>query len=77
MNFNNDIRKVFTLDAGGTNFVFTAIQKRKSTTKKIETPGTNKRLTYDPIPRLATATSRIGTSEARSLGANDFASKMN
>ena len=35
MNINNDERVVLTLDAGGTNFVFTAIQKGKSITQEV------------------------------------------
>ena len=35
MNIYNDERIVLTLDAGGTNFVFTALQKGKSITEEI------------------------------------------
>ena len=49
----------------------------KDYSKEIEIPGTNKTMTYDPIPRLAIATSRIGASDAISLGAYAFALKMN
>ena len=44
--------------------------------KEIEVPGTDRTVTYDPIPRLAIATSRIGASEAISLGAYAYALKM-
>ena len=35
MNIYNDERVVLTLDAGGTNFVFTAYQKGKSITSEV------------------------------------------
>ncbi len=43
--------------------------------KDIEIPGTNLTVSYDPMPRLAIATSRIGATEAISLGAYAFALK--
>ncbi len=45
----------------------------KNYSKEINIPGTNKTISYDPLPRLAIATSRIGASEAISLGAYAFA----
>ncbi|HEX2982918.1 MAG TPA: ROK family protein, partial [Ignavibacteriales bacterium] len=35
MKYNNDIRTVLTLDAGGTNFVFSAIQANKDIVQPI------------------------------------------
>lgn len=49
----------------------------KDYSKEVKIPGTNRTVTYDPIPRLAIATSRIGASEAISLGAYAFALKQN
>lgn len=45
----------------------------KDYSKEIRVPGTSRKVTYDPYPRLAIATSRIGCSEAISLGAYAFA----
>jgi len=45
----------------------------KDYSKEIEVPGSKKTVSYDPLPRLAVATSRIGASEAISLGAFVFA----
>lgn len=45
----------------------------KDYSKEIEVPGTGKKVKYDPNPRLAIATSRIGASEAIALGAYAFA----
>lgn len=36
MNINNDERVVLTLDAGGTNFVFTAIKNGKAITHEVK-----------------------------------------
>lgn len=47
----------------------------KDYSKEVAIPGSTKTVTYDPIPRLAIATSRIGASEAISLGAYAFALK--
>lgn len=44
--------------------------------KEVAIPGTNRTVTYDPIPRLAIATSRIGATEAISLGAYAIALKQ-
>ncbi len=43
--------------------------------KEISVPGTSRTVSYDPLPRLGIATSRIGASEAISLGAYAFAIK--
>jgi len=45
----------------------------KDYSKELPVPGTDQTVTYDPIPRLAIATSRIGASEAIALGAYAFA----
>jgi len=41
--------------------------------KEIPVPGSDEMVTYDPVPRLAIATSRIGASQAIALGAYAFA----
>jgi len=41
--------------------------------KTIRIPGTDRTISYDPLPRLAVATSTRGASESISLGANVFA----
>jgi glucokinase len=45
----------------------------KDYSKTLPVPGTNRTITYDPLPRLAIATSRRGASESISLGAYAFA----
>ncbi len=45
----------------------------KDYSKEVKVPGTTRTVSYDPFPRLAIATSRIGGSEAISLGAYAFA----
>ena len=45
----------------------------KDYSREISIPGTDKTVSYDPIPRLAIATSRIGASEAIALGAYAYA----
>lgn len=45
----------------------------KDYSKKLQIPGSDRTVSYDPMPRLAIATSRIGGSEAISLGAYAFA----
>jgi len=62
------VQKIFNLDNADEEAAFC-----KSYSKEIPVPGTNKTLTYDPVPRLAIATSRIGASEAIALGAYAFA----
>ena len=62
------VQKVFNLDNEDEVKGFC-----KNYSKEIPVPGTDKTVTYDPMPRLAIATSRIGASEAISLGAYAFA----
>ena len=64
------VQSVFNLDNEKEREAF-----YKDYSKEIEVPGTNRKVTYDPIPRLAIATSRIGASEAISLGAYAIALK--
>ena len=44
MNFNNDQRIVLTLDAGGTNFVFSAIQANKEIVEPVRLPSETQEL---------------------------------
>jgi len=46
MNLNSDNRTVLTLDAGGTNFVFTAIQANKEITQPVTLPSNADKLTH-------------------------------
>lgn len=64
------VQKIFNLDnnAESENFY-------QDYSKEISVPGTNKTVKYDPIPRLAIATSRIGGSEAIAIGAYAYALK--
>ena len=62
------VQKIFNLDNEKDQEAF-----YKDYSKEIPVPGTNRTVTYDPVPRLAVATSRIGASEAISLGAYAFA----
>jgi glucokinase len=62
------VQKVFNLDDEKDLEAFC-----KDYSKEIPVPGTKKTVSYDPLPRLAVATSRIGASEAISLGAYAFA----
>jgi glucokinase len=64
------IQQVFNLDDEGESEEF-----YKNYSKTIAIPGTEKTIAYDPVPRLAVATSRIGASESISLGAYAFALK--
>lgn len=66
------VQKIFNLDIPEEADAF-----YKDYSKELKVPGTNKTVTYDPIPRLAVATSRIGASEAIALGAYAFALKQN
>lgn len=45
----------------------------QTTTREIAVPGSPRRATYDPHPRLGVGLSRLGTSEAVALGAYAFA----
>lgn len=62
------VQKIFNLDNEED-----AIEFYKDYSKEIPIPGSNKTVLYDPLPRLAIATSRIGASEAIAIGAYAFA----
>lgn len=62
------VQRIFNLDdeAGSKDFY-------RDFSKELVIPGTERTISYDPVPRLAVATSRIGASKAISLGAYAFA----
>jgi len=62
------VQRIFNLDNHQDSEAF-----YKDYSKEIPVPGTDKKVTYDPMPRLAIATSRIGASQAIALGAYAFA----
>ena len=62
------VQRVFNLDVEAEREAFF-----KDYSKTIPIPGTDKKISYDPIPRLAVATSKMGASESISLGAYAFA----
>lgn len=62
------VQKVFNLDDEKERADFF-----KDYSKTIKIPGTDRTITYDPLPRLAIATSTRGASESISLGAYAFA----
>ena len=62
------VQRIFNLDEEKDSEAF-----YRDYSKEIKVPGTDKTVSYDPIPRLAIATSRIGASEAIALGAYAFA----
>jgi glucokinase len=62
------VQKVFNLDKEEEQKAF-----YKDYSKTLPIPGTDKSIAYDPLPRLAVATSKMGGSEAISLGAYAFA----
>lgn len=62
------VQKIFNLDEAADREAF-----YKDYSKEIPVPGSDKTVKYDPMPRLAIATSRIGASEAIALGAYAFA----
>lgn len=62
------VQKVFNLDEEEDRKAF-----YKDYSKTLPIPGTDKSIAYDPLPRLAVATSKMGGSEAISLGAYAFA----
>ncbi|MBN2486185.1 MAG: ROK family protein [Bacteroidales bacterium] len=65
---NRIVQKVFNID--------NPLQKTeflKNYSKQVVVPGTDKKVFYDPVPRLAIATSKLGASRAISLGAYAFA----
>lgn len=62
------VQRIFNLDDPSESKAF-----YKDYSKEIQVPGSDKKISYDPIPRLAIATSRIGATRAISLGACAFA----
>lgn len=64
------VQKIFNLDSNQEAEAF-----YQDYSKEIPVPGSEKTVTYDPLPRLAIATSRIGASESIALGAYAFALK--
>jgi len=62
------VQKIFNLDSEEEEAAFC-----RDYSKVIPVPGTDRTVLYDPLPRLAIATTRIGTSMAISLGAYAFA----
>ncbi len=62
------VQRIFNLDEKADREAF-----YRDYSKELPIPGTNKTIAYDPMPRLAVATSRIGASRAISLGAYAFA----
>ena len=61
-------QKVFNYDDEGERKLFL-----KDYSKQIDVPGTTQKVTFDPEPRLAVATSKLGASKAISMGAYAFA----
>jgi glucokinase len=47
----------------------------KGETREIVVPGSQRKICYDPLPRLGVGISRLGTSEAVAIGAYAFALK--
>ncbi len=62
------VQKIFNLDIDEESKAF-----YNDYSKEIPVPGTERTVSYDPLPRLAIATSRIGASKAIALGAYAFA----
>jgi glucokinase len=62
------VQKVFNLDNEKERDEFF-----RDNSKTLPIPGTDRTISYDPLPRLAIATSKIGASESISLGAYAFA----
>ncbi len=62
------VQKVFNLDEEKDRSEFF-----RDYSKTLQIPGSDKTISYDPLPRLAIATSKIGASESISLGAYAFA----
>jgi len=62
------VQKIFNLDEDTDRKAF-----YKDYSREIPVPGSGKTVSYDPVPRLAVATSRIGTSKAIFLGAYAYA----
>ena len=65
------IQKVFNLDDKDDETEFYA----SSNLIELKVPGTEKTVAYDPVPKVAIATSRMGASNAIALGAYAFALK--
>lgn len=65
------VQRVFNFDEEEDRAAFCA-----DYSQELPVPGTNQTVTYDPIARLAIATSHIGASEAIALGAYAFALKQ-
>ena len=64
------VQKVFNLDVPEDRKAFF-----RDYSKSLPIPGTGRTISYDPVPRLAIATSTRGASESISLGAYAFALK--
>jgi len=62
------VQRVFNLDEDQDRIDFF-----KDYSKTLPIPGTDKTISYDPVPRLAIATSTMGASESISLGAYAYA----
>ncbi len=62
------VQKVFNLDNEEERSSF-----YKDYSRTLPIPGSDKTISYDPMPRLAVATSKMGASESISLGAYAFA----
>lgn len=62
--------KVFNLEDAAERAVFL-----KNNSKEITVPGTDRKVTYDPIQRIGVGVSKMGTSEAITTGAYAFALK--
>lgn len=62
------VQKIFNLDDDGDSEEFF-----RDYSKTLPIPGTDRTISYDPIPRLAIATSTRGASESISLGAYAYA----
>ncbi len=62
------VQKVFNLDLEQERAEFF-----RDYSKTLNIPGTNRTISYDPVPRLAIATSKLGASAAISLGAYAYA----
>lgn len=62
------VQKVFNLDNEDERRAF-----YKDYSKTLPIPGTDKSISYDPLPRLAVATSKMGAGESIALGAYAFA----
>lgn len=66
--FPRIVQRVFNLESTQQRNEFMA-----GDTKTLTIPGTNKEVTYDPMKRIGIGVSRLGTSQAVSIGAHAFA----